>query len=250
VILTSTLTGSTLLESTLTGSTLLESTLTGSTLLESTLTGSTLLTGFSQPLTPLPIVGFRLGILFRPVCSSVAKYPVVLLEFDPVLRDYILLSQTFPIQLSPLPPSPATWSATNVKSPHSPGNIDLSIILPEEQDGLLCQVDQNGCELILGVRPPGEFNLALNVSGIVLGSIYVNYPDPLPPPPVNLPLPPPPFYLPPTLTDPTFPPDFEYPPEFLWPSQVHTFYPWYYIMYHGDPLPPLEMLPYIPTELR
>jgi hypothetical protein len=205
--------------------------------------------------TEIPLVGFtRLGILFQPVCTSVAKYPVVILEFDPTLRDYILLSQTFPAPLPPLPPSPSTWSATNLKNPHAVGNIDLSITLPDQAGSLSCQTTETGCDLFMGVESPAEFDLSLSLSGTVLGSIYVDYPILSPPPPPIL-SPPPPFLPPPpghenVLVDGTFPPGFTYPPGFLWPSQVHTFYQWYYIMYHGDPLPPLEMLPYIPTELK
>lgn len=202
-------------------------------------------------LTGIPLVGFtRLGILFQPVCLSVARYPVVILEFDPILRDYILLSQEFISQLLPLPPSLATWSATNLQGPESSGNIDLSITLPDDSGPLSCQTTQQGADLFLGVSSPEEFDVSLSLSGTVLGSIYVDFPAFSPPPPPFHPLPPPPFSLPPALTDPTFPPDFEYPPGFLWPSQVNTFYPWYYIMYGGNPLPPLEMLPSIPTVIK
>lgn len=200
-------------------------------------------------LTEIPLVGFtRLGILFKPVCSSVAKHPIVLLEFDPALREYILLSQTFPSQLPPLPPSVATWSVTNLQNPSSSENIDLSIILPDSTDHLSCQTTQHGADLFLGVRSPEEFDVSLSLSGTVLGSIYVNYPT-LPPPPPFLLLPPPPVYdnIP---VDGSFPPGFQYTPGFLWPSQIHTFYPWYYIMYGDEPLPPLELIPYIPTVLK
>lgn len=207
-----------------------------------------------------PLVGFtRLGILFQPVCVSDAKHPIVILEFDPTLRDYILLSQIFPSQLPPVPPSPATWSVTNLQDPTASGNIDLSITLPDDPGPIHCHTTQEGADLFLGVDSPEEFDVSLSLSGTVLGSIYVDFPIPLPPPPPlhlppspphHLPPPPPPPLLPPALIDPTFPPDFEYPPEFLWPSQVYTFYPWYYIMYGNDSLPPLEMLPCIPTTLK
>jgi hypothetical protein len=107
---------------------------------------------------------------------------------------------------------------------------------------------QNGDDLFLGVSSPDEFDVSLSVSGIVLGSLYVDYPLFLPPPP-SFYLPPPPMYTN-TSVDASFPPGFEYPPGFLWPSEVNTFYPWYYIMYQGDPLPPLELLPCIPTEVQ
>jgi hypothetical protein len=202
--------------------------------------------------TAIPLVGrTRLGILFQPVCSSTAKYPIVLLEFDPTLRDYILLSQTFPSQLPPLPlpPSSATWLASNVQEPASLTPIELSINIPDNAGALFCQTTQHGADLFLGVGAPGEFHLTLELSGTVLGSIYIDFPDlsPSPPPPPLLP-PPPPLYGN-ILVDGSFPPGFEYPPGFLWPSQVHTFYPWYYIMYNGEELPPLEMIPYIPTQL-
>jgi len=199
--------------------------------------------------TEIPLLGFtRLGVLFQPVCASGAKYPVVLLEFDPVLRDYILLSQTFPSQLPPLPPATATWSVTNLQGPDFLTFIDLLLTLPDNSGDISCKTTQTGSDLFLGVSTPEEFGVSLSLSGTVLGSIYVNFPTPSPPSPVFPPLPPPPIYDN-ILVDGSFPPDFEYPPGFLWPSQVNTFYPWFYIMYSGDPLPPLEELPYIPTEI-
>ena len=199
--------------------------------------------------TEIPLIGFtRLGILFEPACSTAAKYPVVLLEFDPTLRDYILLSQTSPSHLLPLPPSPAIWSATNVKDSHSTGHIDLSITIPDNAGPIFGQATQHGTDLFLGVDAPSEFDLLLSVTGTVIGSIYVDYPPLMPPPPIFPPLPPPPIYET-ILVDGSFPPGFEYPPGFLWPSQVHTFYPWYYILYEYHKLPILAELPYIPTEL-
>lgn len=201
-----------------------------------------------SPLAELPLVGLtRVGILFQPVCHTGAKYPVVILEGDPVLRDYILLSQTIPSQLPPLPPSQATWSATNLKYPSALDSVDLSITVPDSQTVLGYRTTQNGTDLFLGALTPKEFSLTLAVSGVVLGSIYIDFPPLLPPPPIFPPLPPPPMYSN-VLVDGTFPPDFEYPPGFLWPSQVYTFYPWSYIMYEETPLPPLEMLPYIPAQ--
>jgi hypothetical protein len=190
----------------------------------------------------------RLGVLIQPVCSSIARYPVVILEFDSILREYILQSQTSPSQISPLPPSPpAVWSATNLQGQSLSSPIDLSIILPDNNEPLICQTTQNGSELFLGVRPPEEFDTPLSLSGVVFGSIYVDFPS-LPPPPVFPPLPPPLIYNN-TLVDQSFPTDFEYPLGFLWPSQVYTFYSWYYILYGGSELPPLEELPYISTQL-
>ena len=200
------------------------------------------------PGIPLPPAGtIRVGILFQPVCHVGAKYPIVILECEPVLRDYVLLSQTIPSRLPPLPPSPATWSATNLQNPNALAPIDLSVTVPDNLDALLYMATQKGGDLFLGTETPTEFNLSLAVSGTVLGSIYVDFPPLLPPPPIFPPLPPPPMYSN-TLVDGSFPPDFEYPPDFLWPSQVNTFYPWYYIMYGDTPLPPLEMLPYIPAQ--
>jgi hypothetical protein len=206
----------------------------------------------------IELAGFeRLGILFQPTCFDAAKHPILLLSLDPILRDYIYLSQSVPGQLPPLPPSPATWSVTNLRDPSYLEPIDLSIILPDNTGTLFYQTTQNPCELIAGVRPPKEFGLSLELSGVALGSIYVSFPEPaplLPPPPMSLLppppqlLPPPPSQLPPALTDPTFPPGFEYPPGFLWPSQVHTFYPWFYLMYGDSKLPPLGELPYIPVQ--
>jgi hypothetical protein len=108
------------------------------------------------------------------------------------------------------------------------------------------QVTQEGGGILLGVRPPVEYEVTVAASGSVLGSLFVEIPPPAPPP-VSLLLPPPPVSFPPPFSDGTFPPDYEYPPDFLWPSQVHTFYPWFYLLYGGDSLPPLEFLPYIET---
>jgi hypothetical protein len=200
------------------------------------------------PLLGTPLVGWtRVGVLFQPVCSADAKYPIVILECDPILRDYILLSQTSPSQLPPLPPSPATWSVTNLQNQTSLTSTDLSITVPDSSTDLSYRATQKGGDLFLGVSFPEEFGLTLAVSGTVLGSIYVDFPPLLPPPPIFPPLPPPPLYSN-ILVDGSFPPDFEYPPGFLWPSQVNTFYPWYYIMYGDISLPPLEMLPYIPAQ--
>jgi hypothetical protein len=198
-------------------------------------------------LAEIPLVGtVRVGILFQPVCHTGTKHPIVILECDPILRDYILLSQTAPSQLPPLPPSLATWSVTNLKNQNALDSIELSITVPDNSEDLHYKTSQKGCDLFLGVRTPKEFSLSLEVSGTVLGSIYVDFPLLLPPPPIFSSPPPPPIYSN-VIVDGSFPPGFEYPPDFLWPSQVNTFYHWSYVMYGDTPLPPLEMLPYIPA---
>ena len=58
-----------------------------------------------------------LGYLVEPVCPAGAQYPVFLLVIDPSLRDYILLSHTFPSRLPPLPPGSAGWSLANLTDP-------------------------------------------------------------------------------------------------------------------------------------
>lgn len=189
-----------------------------------------------------------MGYLVQPVCSAGAQYPVFLLVIDPFLRDYILLSQTFPSRIPPLPPGSTGWSLTNLTDTSAPPTSRISITLSvPDQPGLVnYQVTQEGGGILLGVRPPAEYAVTVAASGIVLGSLFVEIPSPSPPP-VSLPLPPPPVHFQPPLSDGTFPPDYEYPPDFLWPSQVHTFYPWFYLLYSGDSLPPLELLPYVET---
>src|SRR5262252_5566839 len=82
---------------------------------------------------PLPPVGLtRMGVLFQPKCVDGARYPVLLLVFDPALRDYIYLSQTYPSRLPPLPPSPATWSVTNLRDPSVTSPINFALTLPGE----------------------------------------------------------------------------------------------------------------------
>jgi hypothetical protein len=183
-----------------------------------------------------------LGYLVQPVCLLGAQHPVFLLVVDPSLRDYIYLSQTFPSRLPPLSPGSATWSLTNLTDPSSSSPISLTLTVPDQTDPVDYQVTQEGGGILLGVRPPVEYAITVSASGSVVGSLFVNIP-PLAPPPFHLPLPPPP--LPPPLSDGTFPPDYEYPPDFLWPSQVHTFYPWFYLLYGGSSLPALEFLPYV-----
>src|SRR6516165_8147059 len=98
-----------------------------------------------SPLAKLPLAGLtRVGILFQPVCHTGTKHPIVILEFDPILRDYILLSQMIPSRLPPLPPLPATWSAINLKNPHALDFIDLSITIPDNTDALRYRTTQTG----------------------------------------------------------------------------------------------------------
>ena len=188
-----------------------------------------------------------LGFLVQPVCTTGAQYPVFLLVVDPSLRDYIYLSQTFPSRIPPLPPGSAGWSLTNLTDPSSSppgGPIALTLAVPDQPGLVDYQVTQEGGGILLGVRPPVEYAMEVSASGRVLGCLFVDIP-PLAPPPFSIPLPPPPVSFSPSLSDGTFPPDYEYPPYFLWPSQVHTFYPWFYLLYSGDSLPPLEFLPYV-----